>query len=72
MSMRCRSHLARLLPLLIVALALMLALPDAAGAAPAAGTAVEVVIPGEVSLFAFCAAALVLLGLAVARHRPTV
>ncbi len=32
MSMRCRSHLARLLPLLVVALALMLAVPDAAGA----------------------------------------
>ncbi len=68
---RSRLHLARVLPLLIVALAFVVA-PRSAAAAPESGIAVEVVIPGEVSLIAFGAAALVLLGLAVARHRPTV
>ncbi len=68
---RSRLHAARILSLLIVAFAFV-AVPASAVAAPAAGTAVEVVIPGEVSLIAFFAAALVLLGLAVARHRPTV
>ena len=37
-----------------------------------AGTAVTVALPGEVALFALLAGALILVGLAVARHRPTV
>lgn len=37
-----------------------------------AGTAVTVALPGEVALFALLAGTLILVGLAVARHRPTV
>ncbi len=71
MATRRRPHLTRLLPLVVVALALLLAAPAGAAAAPAGG-AVQVAIPGVVSLMAYLVAGLVLLGLAVARHRPTV
>lgn len=67
-------HLTRILPLLVIALALVLVAPIGAAAAPSdsVGADIQVAIPGAVSLIAYVTAGLLLVGLAVARHRPTV
>ncbi len=64
----------QLLPLVVVALALFVAMPASAAAASAesVSTGVVVAIPGMVSLLAYLTAGVVLLGLMVARRRPTV
>ena len=67
-------HFTRILPLLVIALAMLLVAPmGAAAASPdSAGPDIQVAIPGAVSLIAYLTAGLLLVGLAVARHRPTV
>ncbi len=66
--------LIQLLPLVVVALALLVATPAGAAAtsAESVSTGVVVAIPGTVSLLAYLSAGGVLLGLMVARRRPTV
>ena len=63
-----------ILSLVVIALALLVATPASAAAAGAeeVGTGIVVAIPGVVSLLAYLSAGLVVLGLRVARRRPTV
>ncbi len=71
MATRFRPFVAHGLPILVVALALVVASPAGAAAAPAGG-AIQVAIPGVVSLLAYLLAGVILVSLAVVRHRPTV
>ncbi len=67
------SHVIRILPIAVMALVALFAAPVGAAAAPThgAGAGIEVAIPGAVSLVVYLTVGLVLLGLMVARHRPT-
>ena len=66
--------LIQILPLVVVALALLVVTPVGAAAAATedAGAGVVVAIPGTVSLLAYVTAGAVVLGLMVIRRRPTV
>ena len=74
MIMRCALSLIQILPLVAVAIAIFLAAPGSAAAAVSerAGSGIEVAIPGVVSLMTYVTAGVLLIGLAVARRRPTV
>ncbi len=74
MTTRRALTLSQLLPLVVVALALLVATPASAAAAASEeiGTGVVVAIPGTVSLLAYLTAGAVVLGLMVVRRRPTV
>ncbi len=66
--------LIQLLPFLVVALALLVVTPLSAAAAATdeVGTGIVVAIPGTVSLLAYLTAGMVVLGIMVARRRPTI
>ena len=66
--------LIQLLPLVVVALALLVVTPVGAAAAATedVGAGVVVAIPGIVPLLAYVTAGAVVLGLMVVRRRPTV
>ncbi len=74
MTTRRALTLLQLLPLLVLALALLVATPVSAAAAATeeVGTGIVVAIPGTISLLAYLTAGAVVLGLMVARRRPTV
>ncbi len=74
MTTRRALTLIQLLPLLVLALALLVATPVSAAAAATeeVGTGIVVAIPGTISLLAYLTAGAVVLGLMVARRRPTV